>query len=296
MKLFVFGLGYSAAFFAHRQLARGDQVTGTVRSRAKAMAMASTGITARVFGPEHCDEEIESDIAASDAMLVSVPPDSNGDPVWRAYEKQISAADNLRWIGYLSTIGVYGDHAGAWIDERTPVNPANERSRRRAEAEQEWLAIGAQTNVPVQVFRLAGIYGPGRNQLVQIAQGTARRVIKPGQVFNRTHVEDIARILEASLDRPRNGGIYNATDDEPAPPQDVVTFAAQLCGRTPPPEVPLEDAALTEMGRSFYDENKRVRNRLIHDELGVRLLYPTYREGLVALKASGDGDIPGGQG
>ena len=293
MKLFVFGLGYSAAFFAHRQLARGDQVTGTVRSRAKAMTMASAGITARVFGPEHRDEEIESDISACDAMLVSVPPDSNGDPVLRAYEKQIAAAKNLRWIGYLSTIGIYGDQAGAWIDERTPVNPANERSRRRAEAEQEWLAIGAQTNVPVQVFRLAGIYGPGRNQLVQIAQGTARRVIKPGQVFNRTHVEDIARILEASLDRPRNGAIYNVTDDEPAPPQDVVAFAAQLCGRTPPPEVPLEDAALTEMGRSFYDENKRIRNRLIHDELGVALLYPTYREGLVALKASGDGDIPG---
>ena len=147
-----------------------------------------------------------------------------------------------------------------------------------------------EVDFSVQIFRLAGIYGPGRNQLVQIVQGTARRVIKPGQVFNRIHVEDIARVLYASLARPRNGAIYNVTDDAPAPPQDVVTFAAQLCGRGSPPQVRLEDAALTDMGRSFYDENKRVRNRLIHDELGVTLLYPTYREGLAALKAAGDGN------
>ena len=290
MKLFIFGLGYSAAFFAQRFLARGDQVTGTARSDAKAMTMADAGLTARVFGPESRNDDIESDISACDALLVSVPPDANGDPVLRTYAKQIAVAKNLRWIGYLSTIGVYGDHAGGWVDEQTPTNPANERSSRRVAAEQEWLAIGAKGNVSVQIFRLAGIYGPGRNQLVQIVQGTARRVIKPGQVFNRIHVEDIARVLYASLARPRDGAIYNVTDDAPAPPQDVVTFAAQLCGRAPPPQVRLEDAALTDMGRSFYDENKRVRNRLIHDELGVTLLYPTYREGLAALKAAGDGN------
>lgn len=293
MKLFVFGLGYSAAFFAKRQLARGHQVTGTVRSRAKASAMAEVGIAARVLGPDGGDDEIESDIATCDALLASVPPDSDGDPVLRTYARQIAAAPNLRWLGYLSTIGVYGDHAGGWIDEQTPVNPANERSHCRASAEQEWLALGVNKNVSVQIFRLAGIYGPGRNQLVQMAQGTARRVIKPGQVFNRIHVEDIARVLEASVEGPRNGAIYNVADNEPAPPQDVVAFAAQLCNRAPPPDTRLEDAVLTDMGRSFYAENKRVRNRLIHEELGVNLKYPTYREGLTALKAAGEGIVTG---
>jgi nucleoside-diphosphate-sugar epimerase len=291
VKLFVFGLGYSAAFFAQRLHAYGHQVTGTVRTPVKAKAMAHDGLIARIFGPDGHDEEIESDILACDAMLISVPPDAGGDPILRTYAKQIAAAKTIRWIGYLSTIGVYGDHAGEWIDERTPANPSNVRSQRRVRAEQDWLGLGTKGNASVQIFRLAGIYGPGRNQLIQIAQGTARRIIKPGQVFNRTHVEDIAQVLEASLERPRNGGIYNVTDNEPAPPQDVVTFAAQLCNRTPPPEVRLEDAALTDMGRSFYDENKRVRNQLIHDELGVTLKYPTYREGLAALKAAGDGSM-----
>lgn len=295
MKLFVFGLGYSAAFFAQRQIARGHPVAGTVRSPAKASAVAELGIKARVFGPNERDHEIEMDIAACDALLVSVPPDADGDPVLRAYARQIAAAPSLRWIGYLSTIGVYGDHGGEWIDEQTPVNPTNERSRRRAEAEREWLALGINDNASVQIFRLAGIYGPGRNQLVQVAQGTARRVIKPGQVFNRIHVEDIAQVLKASIERPRHRAIYNVTDNEPAPPQEVVSFAAELCGRTPPPDIRLEDAALTQMGRSFYDENKRVRNSLIREELGVKLRYPTYREGLTALKAMGEGDAPAGK-
>lgn len=289
MKLFVFGMGFSATFFSVQARARGDEVIGTVRSRDKAAALSETGETIRVFGPNGRDDEIEADIAASDAMLISVPPDADGDPVLRAFAAQIAAAPKLQWIGYLSTIGVYGDHDGAWIDEQTPVNATNARSRHRVAAEREWLALGAACSIPVQIFRLAGIYGPGRNQLVQIAEGTAKRVIKPGQVFNRTHVEDIARVLNASRNRPRQGGIYNVTDNEPAPPQDVVTFAAKLCGREPPPEIALDDAQLTPMGRSFYDENKRVRNRLIHDELGVTLAYPSYREGLTALRQAGDG-------
>ena len=185
----------------------------------------------------------------------------------------------MRWIGYLSTIGVYGDHGGAWVDEQTPATPTNARSRERADAEQAWLAFGTANNIAVQIFRLAGIYGPGQSQLVQLARGTARRIIKPGQVFNRIHVGDIARALDASLERPRAGAIYNVTDNEPAPPQDVVTFAAKLCGVAPPPEISLDDAGLTEMGRSFYAESKRVRNDLLRSELGVTLAYPTYREG-----------------
>jgi nucleoside-diphosphate-sugar epimerase len=198
-------------------------------------------------------------------------------------------APHLRWIGYLSTVGVYGDHKGAWVDETTVPRPSDGRSRYRLEAENGWLALGAARGIPTQVFRLAGIYGPGRNQLVQLAQGTARRIVKPGQVFNRIHVDDIAQVVAASLARPRAGAIYNVADDEPSPPQDVVTFAAALCGLVPPPEIPYDVADLTPMSRSFYSENKRVRNRLLSAELGVALRYPTYREGLTALRAAGEG-------
>jgi nucleoside-diphosphate-sugar epimerase len=289
VNLFIFGLGFSGRTIAERRLARGDTVTGTVRSQDKARTLSAAGVTARVFGHDGRDDVIDSDIAACEALLISVPPGTGGDPVLAAYARQIASAPNLRWIGYLSTIGVYGDHGGAWVDERTPATPTNARSRERAAAEQAWLAFGAANSIAVQIFRLAGIYGPGQSQLVQLARGTARRIIKPGQVFNRIHVEDIARAVDASLDRPRSGAIYNVTDNEPAPPQDVVTFAASLCGVAPPREISLEDAGLTEMGRSFYAESKRVRNDLLRNELGVTLAYPTYREGLRALRAAGEG-------
>ncbi|HEX7883324.1 MAG TPA: SDR family oxidoreductase [Afipia sp.] len=288
MNLFIFGLGFSGATIAARRIAHGDRVTGTVRTQDKAQAMVAAGLPARVFGPNERDSAIDADLAISDALLISVPPGAS-DPVLAAYARQIASAPNLRWIGYLSTIGVYGDHQGAWVDEQTPATPTNARSRERADAEQAWLAFGAANNIAVHVFRLAGIYGPGQSQLVQLARGTARRIIKPGQVFNRIHVEDIARAVDASLERPRAGAIYNVTDNEPAPPQDVVTFAASLCGVEPPPEISLDKAGLTEMGRSFYAESKRVRNDLLRNELGVTLAYPTYREGLAALRAAGEG-------
>lgn len=286
MNLFVFGLGFSAGYFAKRS---NDRVSGTVRSQEKAAVLSASGITAHVFGPDVRDSAIAEDIAKADALLISVPPGTSGDPVLAAYAHQIASAPNLRWIGYLSTIGVYGDHQGAWVDEQTPATPTNARSVERAQAEQAWLAFGAANNIAVHIFRLAGIYGSGQNQLVQLARGTAKRIIKPGQVFNRIHVEDIARTLDASLAQPRPGAIYNVTDNEPAPPQDVVTFAASLCNVAPPPEINLDDAALTEMGRSFYAESKRVRNDLLRSELGVTLAYPTYREGLSALRAAGEG-------
>ncbi len=289
MNLFVFGLGFSGRTIAERRMARGDRVIGTVRTQDKAKALTAVSLSARVFGPDGRDNAIDTDLAESDALLISVPPGAGGDPVLAAYAGQIAAAPNLRWIGYLSTIGVYGNHDGAWVDEQTPATPTNARSRERADAEQAWLAFGAANDIAVQIFRLAGIYGPGQSQLVQLARGAARRIVKPGQVFNRIHVEDIARAVDASLERPRAGAIYNVTDNEPAPPQDVVSFAASLCGVEPPPEISLDDAGLTEMGRSFYAESKRVRNDLLRNELGVTLAYPTYREGLTALRASGDG-------
>ena len=283
MKLLVFGLGFSARHVAQRLQIAGAHVTATVRSRAKADGLAQAGITARVFSPDHVDAQIADDIAASDAILISVPPGESGDPVLASFAAPIAAAPNLRWVGYLSTVGVYGDHAGNWVDETTPTTPGKGRSRIRTGAEQAWLALGAH------VFRLSGIYGPGRNQLVQLASGTARRIVKPGQIFNRIHVADIAAVIEASLARPRPDGIYNVTDNEPAPPQDVVAFAARLCGLEPPAEIPFERAELSPMARSFYSENRRVRNALIREELGVTLSYPTYREGLTALRALGEG-------
>jgi nucleoside-diphosphate-sugar epimerase len=283
MKLLVFGLGFSASHVAQRLQVAGVQVTVTVRSRAKADGLARAGIAARLFSPDHIDAEIAQDIAASDAILVSIPPGESGDPVLASFAAPIAAAPNLRWVGYLSTVGVYGDHAGNWVDETTPTTSGEARLRIRTAAEQGWLALGAH------VFRLSGIYGPGRNQLVQLASGTARRIVKPGQIFNRIHVADIAAVIEASLARPRPGAIYNVTDNEPAPPQDVVAFAAKLCGLEPPPEIAFERAELSPMAKSFYSENRRVRNALIREELGVTLTYPTYREGLTALRALGDG-------
>ncbi|WP_315833819.1 SDR family oxidoreductase [Bradyrhizobium prioriisuperbiae] len=289
MKLFIFGLGYSAHYVAQHLAAGGAQVVGTVRTQAKADLVAQSGASARVFAGGGRDAALAFDLAESDAVLISVPPDGQEDPVLRAYADDLAKASRLRWIGYLSTVGVYGDHEGAWVDETTVPTPTDGRSRNRLVVEQQWLALGQAHRIPVQIFRLSGIYGPGRNQLVQLAEGKARRIIKPGQVFNRIHVDDIAQMVAASLNKPRSGAIYNGADNEPAPPQDVVSFAAALCGVEPPPEIAFEDAELTPMGRSFFMETKRVRNRLLLDELGVTLRYPTYREGLTALRAAGDG-------
>ena len=280
MNLFVFGLGFSAGYFAKRS---NDRVSGTVRSQEKAAVLSASGITAHVFGPGVRDSAIAEDIAKADALLISVPPGTSGDPVLAAYAHQIASAPNLRWIGYLSTIGVYGDHQGAWVDEQTPATPTNARSVERAQAEQAWLAFGAANNIAVHIFRLAGIYGPGQNQLVQLARGTAKRIIKPGQVFSRIHVEDLVATLMASIARPNPGAVYNVCDDEPAPPEDVLDYAAQLLGLPSPPEVAFDEAEMSPMARSFYAESKRVRNDRIKTELAVKLAYPSYREGLIAL-------------
>ncbi len=289
MKLLVFGFGYTSHHVAERLRPAGVQISATVRTQAKADLLAGSGIPAHVFSSEQCDPAILRDIAGAEAILVSIPPVGSGDAVLAAFADTIAAAPKLRWIGYLSTIGVYGDHAGAWVDETTPAAPSEARSQARADVERAWLAFGAARGVAVHIFRLPGIYGPGRNQLAQLAAGTARRIVKPGQVFNRIHVADIATVIEASLQRPRGGAIYNVSDNEPAPAQDVVAFAAVLCGAPPPPKIPFESAELSPMARSFYGESKRVRSALIRSELGVVLRYPTYREGLTALRAAGEG-------
>jgi nucleoside-diphosphate-sugar epimerase len=283
MNLFVFGLGFSARHFAERERARFNAVRATVTEPERARSLAAeTGFTLRAFGPEADDSRIAEDLADTDMLLISAPPGRDGDTVLARYRDNI-AKSRIGWIGYLSTIGVYGDQGGAWIDETTPATPKSARSRDRLAVENAWLALGAETGKAVQVFRLSGIYGPGRNPIVKLRDGRTQRIVKPGQVFNRIHVADIAATLAASIERPRGGAVYNVTDDEPAPPQTVTEHAARLTGLPLPPEVDFETADLSPMARSFYGENKRVRNRLIREELGVQLAFPTYREGLAAL-------------
>ena len=288
MKLLILGLGYSAGFFARAALARGWEVTGTVRSAERAAELSREGIRTLVFGGFAVSTALAKAVAEAEAVLVSVQPAEDGDPVLQRLRGDLAAAPALRWIGYLSTTGVYGNQDGAWIDETQPVKPGNARNTLRVAIEQDWLALGRDTGKAVQIFRLAGIYGPGRNPVAKLREGKSTRLVKPGQVFNRIHVDDIAGILMASLARPRNGAIYNVTDDEPAPPQDVVSFAAELTGLEAPPEMPFSEARLSPMAASFYGENKRVSNALVKRELGYAFRYPSYREALRALTAAGE--------
>jgi len=293
--LFCFGLGYTAQCYIVEWGIRFDRIAGTVREAEKAARIAHDGlgvkeIDAVAFDGARAPHEIAGKLAESDCLLVSVPPDAPGDPVLRCYADALVLSPRLKAIVYLSTIGVYGDHGGAWVDEATEPTPISERSRARLEAERAWAALAARTDKTLAILRLSGIYGPGRNALVQVARLTAKRIVKPGQVFNRVHVTDIAAAIEASLAR-RAGGVFNVTDDEPTPPGEPISFAADLLGMAPPPEIPFDEAAktMTPMALSFYRESKRVRNEKMKRELGLEpLRFPTYREGLRALFAAGD--------
>jgi nucleoside-diphosphate-sugar epimerase len=281
-RLFCFGLGYSARALAGALLRRGWTVAGTCRTESGRDGFRAEGIEAHLFDRDRPLPDPAAALAGATHLLSSVPPDEIGDPVLDRHAAAIATA-GLSWIGYLSTTGVYGDRAGGWVDEASELKPAGERGRRRVAAEAGWLDLRRTHGCPVHLFRLAGIYGPGRGPFEQVRAGTARRVIKAGQVFSRIHVDDIAQVLEASMARPNPGAAYNVCDDDPAPPQDVILEASRLLGLPAPPEVPFESATLSPMARSFYEESKRVSNRRIKEELGVRLRYPTYREGLAAL-------------
>lgn len=278
------GHGYSARALAARLLDDGWKVIGTTRSSEKADAISETGAEALIWPGGTLAPSLER----ATHLLVSVAPDAEGDPVLREAREEIGkAAPRLAWAGYLSTTGVYGDHGGGWVDEDTPLIPATERGQRRVAAEADWRDLAAETSLPLHIFRLAGIYGPGRGPFAKVRAGTARRIIKPGQVFSRIHVDDIAQILVASIAAPNPVSAYNLCDDDPAPPQDVLAYAAELLGVDPPPEVPFEEAEMGPMARSFYAESKRVRNDRIKDELGVELIHPSYRDGLRAMLADG---------
>jgi nucleoside-diphosphate-sugar epimerase len=289
MKLFVLGLGYSATLFANRLLADGWQVGGTTRSPEKSKMLQGHGIEAVIFDMENPDcGELATQFRSVDALLVSVPPGADGAMLPRELAEMIAeASPQLRWIGYLSTIGVYGDHGGAWIDEATDCRPMSERSRARLAAEASWTGLGQSCGKPVIVFRLPGIYGPSRNAIEALRSGTARRIVKPGQVFNRIHVADIATALSRSIIMDQESAIYNLTDDEPSPPQDVIAYAAKLLGVDAPPEIAFEEAKLSPMAASFYAESKRVRNALIKRALAFSPAFPSYREGLRAILDSG---------
>lgn len=276
------GHGYSARALTPILLAQGWRIIGTTRSAEKAAQIAQTGVEPRLFP----DGDITDAIAEASHILISAGPDKDGDPTLREVGDAIAAhAGTLDWVGYLSTTGVYGDHQGGWVDEDTPLTPSTRRGQWRVEAEAAWSAI---PDLPLHIFRLAGIYGPERGPFAKVRAGTARRIIKKGQVFSRIHVEDIAQVLAASIAQPNPGAAYNLCDDDPAPPQDVIGHAADLLGVPQPPAVDFETADMTPMARSFYAESKRVKNDRIKDELGVRLRYPSYRQGLAALKEHDD--------
>lgn len=287
--LFCFGLGYSATHYVARYGARFLRVTGTVRTPEKAAALPASRVAkAYIFDGTTGSRAIEAEVHAAQALLVSVPPGAS-DPVLRPFADAIASAPNLASIVYLSTIGVYGDHNGGWVDETTPPAPSSERSRARLAAEQAWSALGSRAEKAVAILRLAGIYGPGQNALVQVRRGAARRVIKPGQYFNRIHVTDIAQAIDAAF-RTSANGIFNVTDNLPTAPGVPLAYAARLLKLPPPPELSFAEAAkgMSPMALSFYGESKRVRNDCLA-ALGVTLRYPTFREGLDALAESGEG-------
>lgn len=271
------GHGYSARALAARLIPQGWRVIGTTRSAEKQDEIARTGVEPLLWP----GTDLRPFLQEVRHVLVSAGPGPEGDPVLAALGPDIAAiAPRLRWLGYLSTTGVYGDHKGAWVDEQTPLTPATKRGQARVEAEAAWQAI---PDLPLHIFRLAGIYGPGRGPFAKVRRGTARRIIKKGQVFSRIHVEDIAQALVLSIARPDPGAIYNLCDDDPAPPQDVIGHAAELLGLPLPPAEDFETAEMTPMARSFYAESKKVRNDHAKQALGWDPQFPNYRTGLAAM-------------
>ncbi|MEM8838704.1 MAG: SDR family oxidoreductase [Pseudomonadota bacterium] len=292
--LFIFGLGYSAVSavnaMGHAGLLHARTVYATTRSPEKASHLTEAGLHAHIFPNDNPgDQALKDALATASHVLVSIAPDTDPlgrDPVLDHFADVLRKSAALKWVGYYSTVGVYGDHEGAWVDETSECRPVSTRSKARVMAENQWLDFAKQTDVPVAIIRLAGIYGPGRNAFVNFKSGRARRIIKPGQVFNRIHVADIAAITLAAASK-RAGGLFNGSDDEPAPPQDVVEYAAELMGEPVPPDIPFDEAELSPMGRSFYGETKRVSNDKIKTELGVSLSFPTYRDALNRLWEDG---------
>jgi nucleoside-diphosphate-sugar epimerase len=290
-RLFAFGLGYSAQVLASRLAEKGWEIAGTARDPVMIARLTQRDYAMARFAEASDRDTVGDLLSGTTHLLHSIPPVAGVDPVLPVFRDRLAALTSLRWVGYLSTVGVYGGSDGSWVDESMAPEPRNARTKARVVAEEEWLEFGREAGCSVQIFRLAGIYGPGRSAFDKLRDSTARRIVKQGQVFNRIHVDDIASTLEASIARPRQGAIYNVADNYPAAPDEVIAYAAELTGLPPPPAVPFEEADLTPMARSFYEGNRRISNALIKSELGVALRYPTYRDGLAAILADdGAGD------
>lgn len=291
-KLFCFGYGYVASCLAAQLRAHGWKIAGTTTDREKRAAMQRDGIDATLFDHNHTIMDPHETFDGVTHILLSIPPGAEGDPVFDAHAEDIANIRTLEWVGYLSTTAVYGNQNGSWVDETAVPEPTSRRGSLRERAEQQWFSLFRHDAIPLHVFRLSGIYGPGRSALDSIRSGTARRIDKPGHIFNRIHVEDVAQTLVASMNAPSPGSIYNVADDMPSPSHDVISFACNLVGIDPPPMILFDQADVAPIVRSFYKDNKRVRNDKIKHDLGVTLLYPDYRAGLQACFAAEEGHRP----
>ena len=285
MGVFFFGMGYSSLATAraiHQIIDEDVPVFGTTRTEDGLEALADSPYRAHLFDGESPGATLVADLKRSTHVVLSIPPTDAGDPALNLHRSDFDAAPDLEWLCYYSTVGVYGDFGGQWIDETAPTRPINPRSAHRVEVEQQWRDYAAGRGVPLLILRLAGIYGPGRSSFDKLREGTARRIVKAGQVFNRIHVEDIGRVTALAAQR-KLAGTFNLADDEPAPPQDLIEYAAHKLGAAVPPDISFESAEMTSMARSFYSDNKRVSNAAIKQALGIDLLYPNYRVGLDAI-------------
>ena len=279
-KLFCFGFGYTAGFLGEKLMAHGWKVSGTTTSAKKRDFLKKCGIDAFLFDRTHSIPDPFNTFADVTHVLLSVPPNNDGDPVFNMHGADLAALKNLEWIGYLSTTAVYGNQNGSWVDEKTPPAPSSRRGSLRLKAEEQWQSLCLNEGLPLHIFRLSGIYGPTRSAIDAVRSGTATCIDKPGHVFNRIHVEDIVQVLIASMNKPRPGSIYNLADDAPSPSHEVIRFACNLIGLETPPLIPFDQAEMAPIVRSFYKDNKRIHNDAIKNELGVQLIYPDYHSGL----------------
>ncbi len=281
--LFCYGFGYSCDYLSHALLDQPEQswkISGTTRDAEKQELLKERGINAHIFKPNCPLTDPVFLMRDVTHLLISTPPDDAGDPTFLSYADDILQIPNLEWVGYLSTTGVYGNRDGGEVDETSELRPSSKRGSRRVKAEEQWLSLFKSKQLPVHIFRLSGIYGPGRSALDSVRAGLARRIFKENHQFGRIHVEDIANVLIASINNPAPGEIYNVNDGHPAPSHDVIEYACELLKRPVPPLVNFEQANLPPMARSFYMDNRIMTNKKITEELGVTLKYPSYKEGL----------------
>lgn len=287
-KLFCFGYGYTSEFLAHSLPRTEWDVAGTTRDNDKRRFLKERGVKPFLFDHEQPLEDPILFLRGTTHLLISTPPSDEGDPAYLLHAADILKIPTIKWVGYLSSTSVYGDREGGWVDENSEIRPSNKRGSRRAKAERQWLSLYENNGLPVHIFRLAGIYGPGRSALDSVRAGASRRINKPGHAFSRIHVEDIAQVLQASMLNPNPGRCYNLADDRAAPSHEVIKVACEMLGLDVPPLLPYDETDMAPIARSFYADNKRIKNDRIKTELGVTLKYPTFEEGLKGCLAAED--------